>query len=84
MKIIIKIIQIYKLGFQRTSIFFSLGGGGGHTNKRNKTKTPNLSGKKELTVYCYQLQSLFYLRFPAERSLRHLQGCKSDKTLPVN
>ena len=39
---------------------------------------------EKLTVYCYQLQSLFYLQFPAEHSLPHLQGCRSDKTLPVN
>lgn len=65
------IIQIYKLGFDSLQTYFQ------------KEKI-HLNGRKELTVYCYQLQSLFYLQFPAEHSLQHLQGCKSDKTLPVN
>ena len=67
-----KTIQIYKSGFWLTSNFLL-----------QKEKI-HLNGRKELTVYCYQLQSLFYLQFPAEHSLQHLQGCKSDKTLPVN
>jgi len=66
-----KIIQIYKSGFDSLQTYFQ------------KEKI-HLNGRKELTVYCYQLQSLFYLQFPAEHSLQHLQGYKSDKTLPVN
>lgn len=78
-----KIIQIHKLGFLFCFVlihFKFLTGGGG----QKKPNPPILGGKRELTVYCYQLQSLFYLQFPAEHSLRHLRGYKSDKTLPVN
>lgn len=51
------------------------------TTKRESMRSET---RDQLTVYLYQLQSLFYLLFPAEYFLQHLLECKSGKILPVN